>query len=159
ICLDGQPLILRNLAPVNPSLQYAYSWNTGDTSSSLRVIQPGSYSLRMQSSPLGCSTTEFVTVTKDCYLDIPNAFTPNGDGENDYFFPRTLLSKGVHQFKMNIFNRWGQQVFETAAVDGRGWDGRLNNIAQPMGVYLYLIEVSYVNGRQEQYKGNVTLIK
>src|SRR5690606_24262700 len=91
------------------------------------------------------------------YVDIPNAFTPDGDGHNDYFFPRALLSENLSRFKMQVFNRWGQVVFETNRPNGRGWDGRLNGEVQPMGVYLYRIEADFSNGRQEQYSGNVTL--
>jgi gliding motility-associated-like protein len=90
---------------------------------------------------------------------MPNAFSPDGDGENDYFFPRQYLSQGVIAFSMNIFNRWGQKVFETTSTTGRGWDGRFNDKEQPMGVYIYNITVKYKNGRDEKYTGNVTLIR
>lgn len=158
LCLDGHAIVLRNLAAA-PGERYHYLWNTGDTTAGLRVLQPGSYNLRITTEPIGCSTTDEIVVTKDCYTDIPNAFTPNADGDNDYFFPRTLLSKGVNDFRMQVFNRWGQIIFETTNIDGRGWDGRFNDKEQPLGVYLYLVDVAYSNGRQEQYQGNVTLIR
>lgn len=158
LCLDGHAVVLRNLA-VAPGVPYHYLWNTGDTTAGLRVLQPGRYSLRITTEPLGCNTTDEIEVTKDCYTDIPNAFTPNGDGDNDYFFPRTLLSKSVSDFKMQVFNRWGLVVFETTNIDGHGWDGRFNDKEQPLGVYIYLIEVTYINGRKEAYRGNVTLIR
>ncbi len=159
LCLDGHPIVLRNLETTSPLSYHHFLWNTGDTTAGLRVLQPGSYSLRVSTEPLGCSTTDVIEVAKDCYTDIPNAFTPNGDGDNDYFFPRTPLSQSVNTFKMQVLNRWGQLVFETTNINGRGWDGRFNDKEQPMGVYLYLIELSYTNGRQEEYKGNVTLIR
>ncbi|MGN6569765.1 MAG: gliding motility-associated C-terminal domain-containing protein [Flavipsychrobacter sp.] len=99
-------------------------------------------------------------VYNKCYLDIPNAFTPDGDGVNDYFFPRQLLSAGVIQFYMGIYNRWGEKVFETSQTDGRGWDGRLNGNLQPEGVYVYLIKVRFAGSDTENlYKGNVTLLR
>lgn len=158
LCLDGHAVVLRNLA-TTPNETHHYLWNNGDTTAGLRVLQPGSYSLQVTTAPLGCNATGIVEVTKDCYANIPNAFTPNGDGDNDYFFPRTSLSKSISDFRMRVFSRWGQLVFETVVIDGRGWDGRFNNAEQPLGVYLYLIDVVYANGRQEHYKGNVTLVR
>lgn len=158
LCLDGSPLYLENLSE-NPASDYTRLWNTGDTSETLKVVYPGTYSLTIRAAPLGCSTTESVQVLKDCYIDIPNAFTPNGDGYNDYFFPRQFLSKSVARFSMQIFNRWGQKVFETGNTNGSGWDGRFNNAEQPDGVYVYLIDVTYESGRTEKYQGNVTLIR
>lgn len=67
--------------------------------------------------------------------------------------------EGVANDVMPVFNRWGQLVFETTNLNGRGWDGRLNGQAQPMGVYLYRIEADFSNGRQEHYEGNVTLLR
>lgn len=158
MCLGGEPVFLKNLRP-EPATIYRYLWNSGDTTASLKVVHPGIYSLTVSNEPLGCSTTETVEIHKDCYVDIPNAFTPNGDGANDYFYPRQLLSKGVTSFQMQIFNRWGQLVFESMKTDGRGWDGRFNNADQPGGVYIYLVDIGFKNGRMEKYQGNVTLVR
>lgn len=156
LCLNGNPIILRNLAPgMDPKT--SYRWNTGDTGKTLTVTHEGTYSVI--ATVKGCSTKEEVIIEKDCYTDLPNAFTPNGDGENDYFFPRQLLSEGVKSFSMTIVNRWGQKVFETYTVNGRGWDGKFNDKEQPMGVYIYQMTVSYTNGKTENYTGNVTLIR
>lgn len=159
ICLHGAPVYLKNLreAPLKP---YYNLWSTGDTTEVLKVVHPGIYTLNVTTDPIGCTTTESIKITKDCYIDIPNAFSPNGDGYNDYFFPRRLLSEGVSRFKMQVFNRWGQVIFETTNPDGRGWDGRFNDKVQPMGVYVYKIEVEFgEDRREEQYEGNVTLIR
>ena len=158
LCLHGAPIILQNQQPSN-SVATRYLWNTGDTSHLLKVVHPGIYSLRVIESPLGCSTTENIEVHKDCYIDVPNVFTPNADGVNDYFFPRQLLSKKVTAFKMQVLNRWGQIVFVTERLDGSGWDGKLNGIDQPQGVYVYLIEAILDENRVEKYQGNVTLLR
>ncbi len=158
LCLDGLPVILRNLNPP-PVAAHRKLWSTGDTTTNISVVHPGRYSLTVSTAPLGCSTTDSVTIRKDCYTDIPNAFTPNGDGLNDYFFPRQLLSKSVIAFRLQIFNRWGQVVFESNNKEGSGWDGRLNHKEQPSGVYVYLVEIELANGVQERYEGNVTLIR
>jgi gliding motility-associated-like protein len=158
LCLDGAPVFLQNLFPASTAAS-SNLWSTGDTAAGIKVVHPGTYSLTLRSGPLGCSATESVIVRKDCYVDIPNAFTPNGDGENDYFYPRQFLSRNVTRFKMQVFNRWGQLVFETSRTDGRGWDGRFNGTAQPQGVYVYMIEATIDNSREEKYNGNVTLIR
>jgi gliding motility-associated-like protein len=157
LCLGGKPIYLSNLEP-SPVVPFRSEWNTGDTGRILKVVHPGTYSLTLINAPLGCSSTESITVTKDCYIDIPNAFTPNGDGVNDYFFPRQLLSRNVTAFHMQIFNRWGQVVFETRSKDGRGWDGRFNGTMQPTGVFIYMIEVTLDNRITEHYTGNVSLL-
>jgi gliding motility-associated-like protein len=156
LCLGGAPIYLSNAIAGRDGDQYL--WNTGDTSHSLKVVHHGTYSLRVTSEN-GCATTEIVDVKKDCYIDIPNAFTPNDDGYNDYFFPRQLLSGSLTRFSMKIFNRWGQLVFETTNILGRGWDGRFNDAIQPGGVYPYLIEIQVNDKYAEKYQGNVTLLR
>lgn len=158
LCLHGAPLLLRNMqAP--PAGNYRQLWSTGETTPEIRVVHPGTYSLTVSAAPLGCSTTETIIVHKDCYIDIPNAFTPNDDNVNDFFFPRQLLSRKVTRFRMQLFNRWGQEIFNTTATTGRGWDGRFNGQPQPQGVYIYLIEVTIDGIHEERYEGNVTLIR
>ena len=136
----------------------SYLWSTGDTSAFLNVRHPGIYFVTV-TTPAGCSTSDSIEVFRNCYIDIPNSFTPNGDGINDYFLPRQHLSRGLNDYKMTIFNRWGQIVFETAKSDGRGWDGKFNGEDQPSGVYVYMIEARFQDGVAEKYQGNVTLLR
>lgn len=156
LCFGSIPLLLkdRNTQPAG----YRYLWNTGDTTAGLKIKHDGTYQLSITSDQ-GCSTTDEIYIAKGCYLDIPNAFTPNGDGTNDYFFPRQLLSDRLSTFRMQVFNRWGQVIFETQQTDGRGWDGRFNGTDQPQGVYLYLIDALINDQHTEHYEGNVTLIR
>ncbi len=158
LCVGNAPVELKNTASVATGA-YHYTWNTGDTTEHLRIKHPGLYSLTISSGSAGCSNTDSIEITKDCYLDIPNAFTPNGDGQNDHFFPRQSLAGSIASFKMQIFNRWGLLVFETYALNGRGWDGRLNNLDQPSDVYIYSIEIFVNNNHIEKYRGNVTLVR
>ena len=157
LCLHGTAILLKNIKE-QPSGTYRQIWNTGDTTAVLKALHPGTYALTVISIPSGCSTTEQIEVHKDCYIDIPNVFSPNNDGVNDYFFPRQLLSQKVSAFSMKIFNRWGQVVFETKNIHGRGWDGTLNNKSQPEGVYIYLIDAEINGVSSEKYQGNVTLM-
>lgn len=155
LCLNGQPIVLQT-SVVTPGA--SYQWNTGETTPAILIRHHGVFWLKAVNDA-GCKATDSVEVFKDCYVDVPNVFTPNGDGANDYFFPRQMLSKGVKAFKMQIFNRWGQLIFETSRPDGRGWDGKFNDKDQPTGVYVYLIDVAFSNGRTEHYESNVTLLR
>ena len=102
-----------------------------------------------------------VIVVEDEYiLFAPNAFTPNGDGYNDYFFPKGVgLNNSI--FKMYIYNRWGDEIFESSDVM-QYWDGRANggtDVAQE-DVYVWLIETYDMEFQQShRYVGHVTLIK
>lgn len=156
LCLGGKPITLTNQQPHQPGHQYL--WSNGATAESITVKHDGIYSLAVKSEH-GCIAAESVTVNKDCFIDVPNAFTPNGDGTNDYFFPRQFLSGKLTRFKMQILNRWGQILFETTSVNGRGWDGKFNGKDQPGGVYIYLIEATLDNANIEKYNGNVTLMR
>ncbi len=156
LCLQGNSVVLSNKAAVQPGDQYL--WNTGDSIPALVVRQPDDYQLRI-TNRFGCSNIESVTVHKDCYTDIPNVFTPNGDGINDYFFPRQHLSRNIAAFHFQIWNRWGQMLFETRSIDGRGWDGKQNGQEQPSGSYVYQLKIVYHDGKQESYNGNITLVR
>ncbi len=140
---------------------YRYRWNTGAERAEIAALHHGIYSLTVTTEH-GCSTTDSISITKNCYMDIPNVFTPNSDGVNDYFFPRQLLSQNIASFKMQVFSRWGQLLFETDRIDGRGWDGRCNNVNMSEGVYIYMIALKLGTGdvlKEERYHGNVTLIR
>ncbi len=156
LCIQGDALILRNLLP-DTGTHAQYLWNTGDTTDKLKIKTPGHYSLTISSVSTGCVNISKVLVKKDCILAVPNAFTPNGDGTNDYFLPRKPAE--CDQFRMQIWNRWGQLVFDTRHRDGKGWDGTFQGKPAPAGVYIYKIEVSFRNGLQEKLAGNVTLIR
>jgi gliding motility-associated-like protein len=89
---------------------------------------------------------------------IPNAFTPNADGTNDYFFDAGYVLD-VLSFKMAIFNRWGQKVYETDNYQ-KFWNGLSpDGSPAPEGVYVYSIEVKTKGGKEHQFNGTVSLIK
>ena len=156
ICPGGDPIVLTDFLNAGTA-GASWLWSTGETTSSITVGEPGYYSTTVTIG--GCSASDTVFVANDCYMDLPNVFTPNGDGVNDYFYPRQYLTKGITTFSMNIYNRWGQKLFETESIDGRGWDGRFNGKEQPEGVYVYIIEVSFKDGQKEHHQGNVTLMR
>ena len=90
-------------------------------------------------------------------LDVPNAFTPDGDGDNDFF---NYISNGdidqVLEFK--IYNRWGQLVYDNEDPDN-GWDGTFNDKAQASDVYIYNISVQRLDGAGLLLQGDFTLIR
>ncbi len=134
-----------------------WKWNTGQTTPKIVVGTPGTYMATVNIN--GCESSDSVVIAKDCYINIPNIFTPNGDGINDYFFPRSLLTRGLTKFSMSIYNRWGQVVFESTTLDGRGWDGSFNGVPQPEGVFIYVINAEFKDGQIEHHQGNITLMK
>lgn len=156
MCPNSEPLVLADLVNAG-NANATWIWNTGSTTFNAVAAQPGTYYARVSID--GCAASDTVWVRKDCYLDVPNAFSPDGDNLNDYFIPRQWLSRGVSSFSMTIYNRWGQEVFSTTNIDGRGWDGKFNGVDQPQGVYVYVIQVQFKNGVQEKKQGNVTLLR
>ena len=156
ICPGDAPIRLANLEEGKEDDRYR--WSTGDATAAISVQEPGVYWLQVISDH-ECTATDSITVHRSCYLDVPNAFTPDGDGSNDYFFPREVIARGITRFHMQIFNRWGQLVYETKQTSGRGWDGTMNGKPVSHGVFVYLIEAAFENGRQEQHQGNVTLLR
>ncbi|XZF12713.1 gliding motility-associated C-terminal domain-containing protein [Chitinophagaceae bacterium MMS25-I14] len=97
-----------------------------------------------------------VTVRTDVPVSVPNAFTPNGDGRNDFFSIKNLSIQRVIEFR--VFNRWGQEVFD-GNDNKAGWDGTYKGAAQETGVYNYIIRIASPDGKVDVYKGDVTLIR
>ena len=135
----------------------SWLWSTGETGSGISVTTPGVYYATV--SVGGCTATDSVVVTNACTYNISNCFSPNGDGVNDYFNPRDNLSKDITSFSMSIYNRWGEMVFQTKSIDGRGWDGSFNATAQPQGVYIYVISATFADGQNMNKTGNLTLLR
>lgn len=140
------------------------SWNTGATTTSLEVSTQGDYWFNATDA-LGCPVTDTVRVIiaelgrGEAF--IPNVFTPNGDGQNDTFQVQGLA---IDDFRMEIFNRWGQKLYETTAVD-KGWNGGVDNIradAAPDGSYFYVIDLKdrcAAEPNAQTRTGHVTLLR
>lgn len=85
----------------------------------------------------------------------PNAFTPDGDELNDYF---KVEGKFVERSRLQIFNRWGEQIFETTDLQ-RGWDGTIKGQPAPQDNYVYRAFVETIDGGQQTHRGSVFLIR
>ncbi len=105
----------------------------------------------------GCEFADSVTViVREPRDDIPNAFTPNGDGANDTFGPVFI---GFELVQLEVWSRWGKKVFDSL-VDGRNtWDGNVNGLPAPSDVYVYRIRFLTPEGTADVKSGDVTLLR
>ncbi len=114
------------------------------------------------SNPNGCTGTDtvFITVFVDCHnLSLPTAFSPNNSGpevNNTFGLLGTLPC--LETYQLLIFNRWGEQVFETQTTELQ-WDGNFKGKPQNSGVYFYRLDMKLVNGEVIKKSGNLTLVR
>ncbi len=105
----------------------------------------------------GCSATAtvLVNVIADKQVFVPNAFTPNGDGQNDKWL---VSAAGAVYFNVMVFNRWGEKVFESNNLN-EGWDGTYQSKSAYAGVYTFVATVTFIDGENRRLKGSVTLLR
>ena len=148
----------------------SYFWDFGDgTTSTLQDPAPHHYPildaektyrvLLEVRNAAGCldSVSDSIRVLKSCYIAVPNAFTPNGDGLNDYLYPLNAYKADNLDFK--VYNRYGQLVFHTTDWT-RKWDGTLQGHPQDTGVYIWVLQ--YTNrdtGKRIFQKGSTLLVR
>lgn len=143
-----------------------WSWDFGDGMGNATEREPfytyrdtGSFMIRLISQTYqGCADTTYrpIRVKGEFAVYIPNTFTPNKDGVNDFFKP---LCIGVKDFEMWIYDRWGLTIFATSNPE-EGWDGTVqggNRICR-QDVYVYLIRLKDGEGNTRQYTGNINLV-
>lgn len=141
-----------------------YRWDFGDGDTSLQVNpvhqynQTGTFRVCLTAiNQFGCVDTvcQDVQSVVVSVLDIPNAFSPNGDGVNDMIYVRGF---GIDKMVWRIYNRQGLLVFQSASPL-IGWDGRYKGVLQPMDVYAYTLEVQFSDGTRGTRKGDITLLR
>ncbi len=151
-----------------------YLWSFGDGGTSdlknptYIYSNEGLYTVTLQVwNEYGCDadTTkeDFIEARRGGFIVFPNTFAPREDvtgnttifGVNATFRP---VYQDVTTFKMEIYNRWGQLIFETDDIN-EGWDGRFNGEIAPDGVYVYVVRGRFVSGKEYNKSGNVLLIK
>jgi|GEM_PF-1085968 len=137
-----------------------YLWNTGDLSQWIMIQDTGYYSVVITDIN-GCKSESLVFANskdqKKFFYDVPNAFTPNHDGLNDVFRPYTdheLITK----FRLQIFDTWGQLVYQTND-SSKGWDGTINGLPAMPGPYGWSIVYSNYHKFNVKGKGVVWVIK
>jgi len=100
------------------------------------------------------------------FVDFPNAFTPNPNGggdenynpdalNNDIFHP---VFKGVQEYNLQIYNRWGELLFETNDIN-KGWNGYYHGKLVPLGVYVWRADVTFTDNKQFVRSGDITLLR
>ncbi len=164
-----------NPAPVNFDLRFtdasalaqAWNWDFGNNMDfsenqnvTMTYTQPGDYNVTLLvTGETGCtdSTSTLMTINGQVTLPprLPNSFSPNGDDNNDVFFvrggPFTVLD-----FK--VYDGWGSQIFSTNNQD-TGWDGTENGKQSPVGVYVYTIKATNIDGAAFDYSGRINLFR
>jgi gliding motility-associated-like protein len=95
------------------------------------------------------------TPEKSNALYIPNIFSPNSDGANDILYVR---GENIKEATISLYNRWGEKVFESNDIT-KGWDGTYKGKPCPAEVYVYYVNVTFINGVTEQKNGNITLVR
>ena len=137
-----------------------YIWNTGETTESIVVDSIGRYTVLVTSYE-GCKSTDGVHILwGGMPFYMPNAFTPNGDGLNDFFGPIPRYDY-VNRYHMSIFNRWGQMIYETSDIN-KGWDGTYKGSRCMMSAYVYRIvyeEFGQLPMESKVVEGTVMLIR
>lgn len=132
-----------------------YLWQDNSTTDSFLVTQAGTYAVEVTNY---CGTVRQeieVLENCNCISAIPDAFSPNNDGYNDFFRP--ILSCPLQAARLRIFNRWGQTVCDTHKIT-IGWDGFFKGVACPQEAYIYLLEFKEVNNPPKAIKGALHLL-
>jgi gliding motility-associated-like protein len=106
---------------------------------------------------LGCrdSVSHVIKVLSSCFIAVPTAFTPNGDGLNDFLYPVNALKADALEFK--VFNRWGQLMFATKDWQ-RKWDGRANGVAQAAGTYAWFLSYTHHDTGKKIFMKGITIL-
>lgn len=162
----NEPVLFTSTAQGN-IVQHAWSFGDGATSDSTSPTH--SYAQPYNTTPfivkytvtdsIGCQSTvqKAIKIYSSCYLAVPNAFTPNNDGRNDFL--RVLNAIKTEKLEFKIFNRWGQLIYKTNDWK-RGWDGTINGIPQATGVYVWFLSYTDRDTKETRtMRGTATLIR
>ena len=138
-----------------------YAWSTGSTTDTTQVqpltLPSVTYSVTV-TDDLGCSDSESVTFeVLESKFGIPNVFTPNNDGINDFFLV-IITGENIEVLSTEVWNRWGQRVYEEKNGNA-GWDGTQNGKPALSDVYVYRIVLRLPSGREVKISGDVTLLR
>ncbi|MEI6577366.1 MAG: gliding motility-associated C-terminal domain-containing protein [Bacteroidota bacterium] len=154
--MTGDPVQLESF-----SGPFQYLWSTGETSQWITVQKPGLYWLSVKDT--FCVAKDTVEVVEIPAIYVPNAFTPDFDGLNDFFGPISAFPVSI---KFRVFTRWGEQIFESNDLNIL-WDGTYRNSPAPCDVYSWILEWDFVYtthnntnmGLKGQKQGMVLLLK
>ncbi|WP_461644227.1 T9SS type B sorting domain-containing protein [Labilibaculum euxinus] len=133
-----------------------YRWSTDDISQTINVSQAGEYWVEVtnQQSCMGRDTINVIYPEGDQFVGLASGFSPNGDGKNDVLFVR---GNNIGSMNLIIYNRLGHKIFQSNRQDV-GWDGTYRGVKQDMDVYVFFLQVTFLDGSSVQKRGNVTLL-
>jgi len=142
---------------------YGYFWNNNPPDGKgpkMMNLKKGTYTV-IVTDVYGCTGTATGIINENscCFINIPNAFSPNADGTNDKFV--SVSNRPIPKYEMAIFDRWGKRLFYTTKYD-EGWDGTFQNNGTPadIGTYYYKINYTCERGNKKMtYHGDLTLIR
>jgi gliding motility-associated-like protein len=139
---------------VSPGLFDSYTWQDGSSQNIFSVPKAGIYFVKVTNA-CGFAVDSIIISNKSCDVFFPNVFTPNGDTNNDFF--KILNATNLLEYKLAIYNRWGEKVFETNNYT-TGWDGNYKGSACQVGSYVWYCNF-IKEGRQKNMKGSVLLLR
>lgn len=137
-------------------------WSTGDSLRSIMVTNSGLFSVKVSNT--NCLTVDSISLNKACLYEvyIPTAFTPNGDGSNDYIAPLSFR-KEVEILQFLVYNRWGELVYEQSNFTPNslyhGWDGSFKGAPAQMDTYVYIYKAKLPDNTIKSYNGVFTLMR
>ncbi|MBP8034018.1 MAG: gliding motility-associated C-terminal domain-containing protein [Bacteroidia bacterium] len=155
----GSNLELNNLSTNFTSVKWYLCDNTISTNNitSFMLQEAGNCCIKLIAYNNNCkdSITKCINVTEEIYIKIPNVFSPNGDGINDFF---KINTKGIKSLHCEIYNRWGQKLYEWTDLNSF-WDGKTKAGAAPAGTYFYIVNYSDNEDNSKTEKGFLTLFR
>ncbi|CAG5007502.1 hypothetical protein DYBT9275_04060 [Dyadobacter sp. CECT 9275] len=167
-CAPG-PVSILNLSENADSYQWSFSdGRTSDVKNPSLPFEEGLYSVKLIAGKGGVCRDSLERMAafavQHCQVDIPQAFTPNGDGVGDRY---TLFGNGILKINsLRIRNRWGEMVFEAKNIPagsqqpGESWDGNFGGKPAPADMYVYEAEVLYIDNRiSDKLRGNIYLVR
>ena len=166
----GDQVLITAITDIPPFLIDSFFWTGAGLSPCPqcldRIVSPDSstnYTLTLYIDSCSIEAVINIRVIIDKGIYFPNAFTPQFDGSNDYFYPQESFGTVDKILELLIFNRWGDLVFRRDNFDPNipqlGWDGNFQGEAQAPAVFAWYAKVRYIDGDIQLYKGDVTLIR
>lgn len=142
---------------LNPGTFTSYEWQDMSTTPTFNVSGPGTYRVKVTTN--NCSANDTINISsKPCFrgVYIPSAFSPNNDNLNDVF--RASVNADLVQFRLEVYNRWGELVFRTADPSN-GWDGKLKGKQLDTGVFIWVCKYQLRGQHEVLQKGKLVLIR
>jgi gliding motility-associated-like protein len=154
-----------NFTDISTGGATSWAWDFGDGSSSSLQNPSHLYTSNglqtvclTASNSTGCADTTCRTINIDAieFINIPNVFTPDGDGINDVFY---INSSGMTEFQLDVYNRWGTKIF-TSTEAGAKWDGRSSaGVELSEGTYYFILKAVSISAKDNSTTGFITLLR